>query len=122
MALVIAFIAVFAFGIVTGWTVNSWRNGAEIARLQSRDAVVTAANEQCGKDVVSVQAGVKQVTDALAEKSRAAEDAMQKAKVEARRRQVQAGEVNSLPIREGETQCQAVEREQREYVQACAQS
>ena len=47
---------------------------------------------------------------------------MQKAKAEARRRQLLMDEVNSLPIREGETQCRAVEREQREYVRARVQS
>lgn len=116
MALIIAFVAVFAFGNLTGSTVHSWKSGAKMAVLALRDAVVTTTNEQCKNDVVTVKSGVKDVTDALAKKKKAAEDSMKDAQYWAAQYDRFAREVNSAPIREGETQCQAVEREQREYV------
>ena len=109
-------IALISFG--GGWTVNGWRIGTKMAELESRDAVVTAANEKCAKDVASTKAGIKQVTDALAAKEREAEAAMKGAKEEAQKRYALALKIRNAPIQEGETQCQAVEREQREYVEA----
>lgn len=117
MALIIAFIAVFAVGNLSGWTVHSWKSGAKTAALESRDAVVTAANEQCKNDVVAVKSGVKDVTDALAKKKKDAEDSMKDARYWAAQHDRLAREVNSAPIRPDEAQCQAVEREQREYVE-----
>lgn len=118
MALIIAFLAVFAVGNISGGVIVSWKNGAKIAKLESRDAVVTAANEQCKNDVVAVKSGVKDVTDALAKKKKDAEDSMKDAKYWAAQHDRLAREVNSAPIRPDETQCQAVEREQREYVES----
>lgn len=97
---------------------NGWKSGNDLAAMERRVLLADAANRKCSEDIEAAKSGVKQVTDALAAKEREAEAAMAQAKVEARRRQTLAEEVNSLPIREGETQCQAVEREQREYVEA----
>ncbi|ODT75476.1 MAG: hypothetical protein ABS69_10700 [Nitrosomonadales bacterium SCN 54-20] len=111
-----ALIAVISFG--SGWKVHSWKSGAKMAELESRDAVVTEANKQCKKDVKAAQAGIKQVTDALAEKEHEAQAAMLSAKEEAKKRSEMARKIKNAPIQEGETQCQAVEREQLEYVEA----
>jgi hypothetical protein len=115
---VIVAIVIFVAGSGTGWTINEWRNGAKIAHLDSNNAVLSAANDKCKTDVESARAGVKQVTDALEAKKQAAEAAMKDAQYWAHKHSKLAEEVNSLPILEGETQCQAIEREQREYVQA----
>ncbi|WP_025041042.1 hypothetical protein [Nitrosospira briensis] len=100
-----------------GWMVKDWKDGAKIAKLESRDAVVTAANAQCKTDVISVKAGVKDVTDALAAKKKAADAAMKDAEYWARKHSTLAQEVNSLPVRPDESTCDAIIREQIEYVQ-----
>ncbi len=116
VALIAAGSAIAGFG--GGWAVNGWRIGVEIAALQSRDAVVTAANVQCETDVITVKAGVKEVTDALAEKKKAADAAMKDAQFWAGKHSRLAQEVNAYQALPGETQCQTIEREQIEYVQS----
>jgi hypothetical protein len=111
-----ALIAAISFG--GGWTIHSWKSGAKMAELESRDAVVSAANEKCAKDVESTKAGIKQLNDALAAKEREAQAAMLSAKEEAKKRSETARKIKNAPIQEGESQCQAVEREQLEYVEA----
>ncbi|SFN32652.1 hypothetical protein SAMN05216386_0491 [Nitrosospira briensis] len=61
--------------------------------------------------------GVKEVTDALDAKKQAADAAMKNGRYWASKHTTLAEEVNSLPVRPDETQRQAIEREQKEYVQ-----
>ncbi|SDA27264.1 hypothetical protein SAMN05216315_13253 [Nitrosospira sp. Nsp18] len=115
-AIVITIFATLSFG--GGFVVSDWRSSKEMQRLSSENAVLRAANDKCATDVVTVRAGVKEVTDALDAKKQAADAAMKDAQYSAGKHSTLAEEVNSLPVRPDETQCQAVEREQREYVQA----
>lgn len=122
MAILAIIAASLLIGFGGGWMVNDWRNGAEIQRLQSRDAVLAAANDQCAVDVQFAQAGVKQVTDALAAKELEADAAMKRAQLSAKKHSDLAAEIRNGPNRPGESQCDAIIREQREYVQSRAQS
>ncbi|SEM82387.1 hypothetical protein SAMN05216404_101253 [Nitrosospira multiformis] len=40
-------------GFGGGWTVHSRKSGTKMVELESRDVVVSAANEKCAKDVES---------------------------------------------------------------------
>jgi hypothetical protein len=124
MALIIAFLAVFAVGNISGGVIMHWKNGAQIAiitsekqALESQNDILTAANQECANNVVAVQSGVKDVTDALDGKKQAAATAMKGVQYWAAQYDRLAREVNGLPIRPDETQCQAVEREQKEYLE-----
>jgi hypothetical protein len=111
-----ALIAVASFG--GGWMVNGWRLSGEIERMESRQALTDSANRQCAADIKLVRASTRRITDALAAKEAEAKAAMSKAETEARKRAEMARRIQDAPIHEGETQCQAVEREQIEYVQS----
>ncbi|SOD42387.1 hypothetical protein [Nitrosovibrio sp. Nv4] len=114
-AIIIAVFAALSFG--GGFVVSDWRSGKEVQRLGSENVVLRASNDKCATDIGTVQAGVKEVTDALEAKELEAQAAMKLAQVSAKKHSDLAAELrNGLPVRPGETQCQAVEREQREYV------
>lgn len=110
---------IFTAGFGSGWSVKDWKDGAKIAQLESRDAVVTAANEKCGQDVIAVQASVKEITKAATDREAAAKDAMVKAQQSASRHKDRADKIiYGLPPKPDETICDAVEREQLEYVES----
>ena len=117
LLIIIIIVSSLLVGSGIGWTVKDWQTGAKMAVLESRDAVVTAANAQCKTDVVTVKAGVKEVTDALAQKKLDADAAMKDAQFWAGKHSRLAQEVNSLPVRPDESVCDAVTREQIEYVE-----
>jgi hypothetical protein len=102
-AIVIVIFTVLGFG--GGFAVSDWRSGKEVQRLSSENAVLRAANDKCATDVVAVRAGVKDVTDALDAKKRAADAAMKDAQYWASKHSTLADEVNSLPVRPDETPC-----------------
>lgn len=115
---VIVAIVIFAAGSGTGWAVNQWRNGAKIAQLESHDSVATAANAQCKTDVQSVQKGVESIASFYEGKVKAAQAEVVKAQPKADKHTRAAITIKAAPIRTDESLCQAVEREQKEYVQA----
>jgi hypothetical protein len=111
-------IIIFAVGSGTGWTVNQWRNGEKIAKLDSNNSVLTAANDHCAADIESVRADVDALTQAAAERVKQAKAEVVKAQPVADRHTSRAIVIKAAPIRTDETQCQAVEREQLEYLKS----
>jgi ribosomal protein S8E len=114
LAVVIAIFTGLAF--TGGFVVSDWRSGARIAKLNSDNSVLTAANDRCAADVRSVRADVAALTQAAAEKVKQAEAEVVKAQPKADKHTSRAIVIKSAPIRQDETLCQAVEREQIEYV------
>lgn len=111
---------IFFVGAGGGWAVKDWKDGAEIARLESREAVATQANAQCAQDIAGVRQGVQVITDAVAEREKAASAAMRDAEtVVAKHKTVVAG-IKALPPvpAEPEAQCKAIIEEQKAYVAA----
>ena len=117
LLIIIIILSSLLVGSGIGWTVKDWKDGAKMAALESRDAVVTAANDKCKTDVVTVKAGVKEITDALDAKQKAADAAMKDAQFWAGKHSRLARDVNSLPVRPDESTCDAIIREQTAYVQ-----
>lgn len=96
---------------------NDWRNGEEIARLESRSSFAESANQQCETDIADVRKGVAEMIDAATERAKKAEAAMLDAQAKAAKHSAAAITIKAAPIREGESECDAMIREQREYVQ-----
>lgn len=117
LLIIIIIVSSLLVGSGIGWTIKDWQTGAKMAVLESRDAVVTAANAQCKTDVIAVQSGVKEITDALAKKKQDADAAMKDAEFWAGKHSRLAQEVNALPVKPDESVCDAVTREQIEYVE-----
>jgi hypothetical protein len=104
-------------GFGGGWMVNDWRNGEEIARLESRSAVAEANNQQCETDIADVRKGVAEMINAATDRAKKAETAMLYAQSKATKHSSTAITIKAAPIRQGESECEAVIREQKEYVQ-----
>lgn len=113
---VIVATAIAAAGFGAGWTVNGWRLGTRIERLQGENTVYAAANARCGVNVAEVKAAVAGLVDAAekrAEEGRKAIAQAEKAAVVHINRA--AGIIQRLPV-PPEKQCDTVREEQIEYV------
>jgi hypothetical protein len=108
---------IFGAGFGGGFAVADWRSGAEIARLQSDNAIKSAANQKCETDIESVRNGIKQVTDAVGKREEAARNAMSQAEVLAAKHSRRAAETKAAPVIPVEGQCEAIVKEQIEYVE-----
>lgn len=117
---------IFSAGFGTGWGVKGWKDGAEVAhavsekeKVESHNAILQTANANCATDIAGVRQGVKVITDAVAEREKAASDAMKNAEVTISRHKTVAAATKSLsPVSpEPDAQCAAIIREQKEYVQ-----
>lgn len=97
--------------------VNDWRNGEEIARLESRSSIAEANNQQCETDIADVRKGVAEMIDAATERVKKAEAAMLDAQTKAAKHVTAAKAIREAPVRHDESTCDAVFREQVEYVQ-----
>jgi hypothetical protein len=122
LAILIPVAALAGFG--TGWKVKDWKDKAQIAlalsaqdRLQTRNAVLMSENGQCKTDIESVRKSVAGIEKAAGDRMRGAEAEMAKATKTATWHVTRAAEIRSgVPPQPTETQCQALEREQIEYV------
>jgi outer membrane murein-binding lipoprotein Lpp len=114
LAVVIAIFTALSF--TGGFVVSNWRSGARIEKLSSENSVLTAANDHCAADVQSVRADIDALTQAAAERVKEAKAEAVKAQPKADKHTSRAIVIKSAPIRTDETLCQAVEREQIEYV------
>jgi hypothetical protein len=115
---------IFSAGFGTGWGVKGWKDGAEVARavsekekVESRNAILQTANSNCATDIEGVRRGMKVITDAVAEREKAASDAMKNAQALAGKHVAQIAEIKALPVVRPDDQCSAIVQEQKEYVQ-----
>lgn len=69
-------IAIFAAGAGSGWTVKDWKDGAEIARLESDNSTLKTANVNCATDIDGVKSAVGVITQGVEEREKAASAAM----------------------------------------------
>lgn len=106
-----------AIGFGGGWIVKGWKDGEKIERLESRSAVAEANNKQCEVDIADVRKGVAGMLDAATERTKKAEAAMLDAQAKAMKHSATAITIKAAPIRQGESECETVFREQKEYVQ-----
>jgi hypothetical protein len=117
---------IFSAGFVTGWGVKGWKDGAEVAhavsekeKVESHNAILQTVNANCATDIEGVRQGVKVITDAVAEREKAASEAMRNAEITISRHKAAAAATKSLPpvSPEPDAQCAAIILEQKEYVQ-----
>jgi hypothetical protein len=109
---------IFIAGFAGGWSIKDWKDGAEIARLQSDNAVKSAANQRCETDIESVRTGIKQITEAVGKREEAARNAMSQAEVLAAKHSKTAVTIKAAPVIPAANQCEAIVKEQIEYVTA----
>lgn len=66
-----------------GWLIKDWKDGAEVAiaksekeRVESRNAILVAANTSCTTDIEGVRKGVAVIVSQVEEREKAASAAM----------------------------------------------
>lgn len=117
IVLIIALVSALTGGGI-GWAVKGWKDGTHLAVVESRDVVLTSANEKCGIDIEDVQKGVKAVTEYSAARMKAAEDAAAKATANASKHSGKAITIMAAPLPPEDEQCVALKEEQEKYVQS----
>jgi hypothetical protein len=112
-------VAIFAaLAFTSGYLVSDWRAEAQVQRLSSQNAVLSAANEKCALDIRSVKAAMSTLTEVAAEREKSAAEAMRQAAATAVRHTRQARKIRAFPPVAPEHQYEAITREQIEYVQS----
>lgn len=115
LAIVIAVTAGLSF--TGGYTISNWRAAAKITRLETQDSVLTQANAQCKASIDSVRESVAKMEQAAEEKIKQAQAEAIKAQPKADKHTAKAVSMIATPIKQDETECKAVEREQLDYLQ-----
>ena len=114
LAIVAAAIAAAGFG--TGWSVNGWRLGARIERLEGTTSALQAANQRCGVNVAEVKAAVAGLVDAAEKRADEGRKAIARAEVSAVKHINRAAGIIARPPVPPEKQCDTVREEQIDYV------
>jgi|SRR5687768_371732 len=114
-AIVIGVTAIAGFG--GGFMVSDWRSGERIAKLEGTNSVLTSVNRQCETNVRNVHAAMAALTQAAEDLERQALAAMRQAEPEVKKRTATITKIKALPTVSPDGQCEAIKREQIEYVQ-----
>lgn len=121
LGLIIGAVALILVGFGGGWGVKDWKDGAQIAlvnsqkaALESRNGQLVASNDRCATDIEGVRKGVAVVVAQVEERERAASTAMKEADVLVAARKKEIAVIKNLPPvpPEPEAQCAAIVQEQ----------
>ena len=114
-AIIVAVLAAVAF--TGGFAVSDWRSAAEIQRLNSDNAMLSASNNKCASDIQSVRAAMDALTTASMTREKNAAMAMRHAGAAAAKHANRAKDIRSRPVVAPQYQCEAIMREQAAYIQ-----
>jgi len=109
---------IFVVGAGSGWAVKDWKDGAEIAGLESSNEAMKSANDRCATDIEGVKSAVGVITQGVEEREKAASAAMRDAETLVAKHKAAVAAIKVLPPvpAEPEAQCKAIIEEQKEYV------
>jgi hypothetical protein len=109
---------IFAVGAGSGWAVKDWKDGAQIAHLESNNSTLKSANDRCVTDIEGVKSAVGVITQGVEDREKAASEAMKSAETLVAKHKAAVAAIKVLPHvpAEPEAQCKAIIQEQREYV------
>ena len=105
-----------ASGFGTGWALNGWRLGADVARLEGQNTAYAGANARCGVNVAEVKAAVSEIVKQGEQRAAEAAKAIKKAETAAVVHLNRAAGIINRPPVPPEQQCDVVRAEQIEYV------
>jgi len=111
-------VVIFVVGAGSGWAVKDWKDGAEIARLESDNSTLKSVNDRCATDIEGVKSAVGVITQGVEEREKAASAAMRDAETMVAKHKAAVAAIKALPPVPQAEQCRVIEQEQREYVQA----
>src|SRR5690348_13895289 len=112
LAVVIAIFAGLAF--TGGFTVSDWRSASQIQRLNSENAMLSAANDKCTVDIQSVHKAMDELAASSARREKDAARAIRRAEADAAKHTNHAKKIRALPPVKPEYQCEVIVKEQIE--------
>ncbi|MEO7558779.1 MAG: hypothetical protein ABIT23_00800 [Nitrosospira sp.] len=118
-AIVIAVLVAISFS--GGFALSDWRMAAQIQRLNTNNAMLSAANDRCATDIQSVRMALEALTVAAVTREKEAAKAMRSATTAAATHTGNARKIRSLPpvpVGKPEKQCEVMSTEQVQYVQS----
>lgn len=115
-AIVIAVLVALAFG--GGFVLGDWRMASRMQRLNSDNAVLSAANDRCATDIQSVRMAMESLTATTAAREKNAASAMRSAAAAAAKHANNVKKIRALPPVAPGKQCEAIDKEQIRYVQS----
>ncbi|MGH8684710.1 MAG: hypothetical protein ACREUM_05085 [Nitrosospira sp.] len=115
-AIVIGVLAALAFS--GGFALGDWRMASQVQRLNSNNAVLSAANDKCATDIQSVRMAMETLTAATATREKNAAMAMRSASAAAAKHTDNAKKIRALPSVAPVKQCDVINTEQIKYVQS----
>jgi len=113
---IVAALVVATVGVAVGWTVNGWRLGSTIERLEGQNTAFEGANKRCTTAVVDVQAAVKGLYEQGEQRAKLAEAAVKAAAGEAKAHLGRAQAALERPPAAKGDECGTAAREARAYV------
>jgi hypothetical protein len=119
-AIIIAVLAALAF--VGGFAVSDWRSAAEIRRLNSDNALLSASNNKCAEDIQSVRTAMDALIATSATREKNAAAAMRNAGAAAAKHVRRAEDIRSLAPVASQHHCEAIAREQADYIRTRRQN
>lgn len=120
----IAVVLAMSAGVVGGWTMNGWRLGARVERLQGAIdtqkqsiAMLKGANDRCTAGVAEVKGAVKGFVDEADKRGRDAAAAMKAAAVAAQGHLQDARDALNRPPAPAGQECETAAAEATRYAQ-----
>lgn len=115
-AIVILIFTVLGFG--GGFLISDWRSSAEIAKVNGNNTVLSQANNKCAEDIGNVRIAMTTLEAATNELERQAAKAVQEAAPKVAERTRTIIKIKELPQVAPGQQCEAITKEQIDYVKA----
>lgn len=114
-AIAILIYTAIAFG--SGFLISDWRSGAKIASLEGDKTVLSTANDDCAADVANAKTAMDLLERSTNELERQAAKAVKEAAPKVAERTRIIKEIKAQPKVAPDQQCEAIIKEQIEYVQ-----
>lgn len=115
-AIVIAVLAAIAFG--GGFALSDWRTASRMERLNSSNAMLSAANDKCATDIQAVRTAMEALTATAATREKDAAKAIRAAAPAAAKHTENAKKIRSLPPVAAGKQCEVISAEQIRFVES----
>ena len=104
-ALIFGAVSLLMVGFGSGWLIKDWKDGADVAlavvakeKVESRNAILEAANTNCATDIKGVKSAVGVITKSVEEREKAASASMRDAETLVAKRKATIAAIKALPI------------------------
>src|SRR6185437_4622718 len=115
-AIVIAVLVALAFG--GGFALSDWRTASRMERLNSSNAMLSAANDKCATDIQAVRTAMEALTAAAAKREKDAAKSMRASAPAAAKHTENAKKIRALPPVATGKQCEVIGAQQIRFLES----